>query len=211
MVGSKRLTFNTRCFLRLANKLAPPDATPLQGQNTLGAWTRAPGGDDHSRSGQNFTDRFYESPWTAPKSPWTAPKSPSQRLDPASAFASTAGTRPTRDINEQTSTSNRSSRGTPVEITGKGLWQAAPPPASQWYTLSYPPVVWDVAPKEDASLDCVLELGTSLSGDPEARKSKSKRRRLMDDGTKVAKVRSVGACWRCKLQKATVRGHPVTR
>lgn len=204
MVGSKCLTFNTRCFLRLANKLAPPDATPLKGQNSLDAWTRAPGGDDHSRSGQNFTDRFYESPWTAIKSP-------SQRQSSAGTFYSTAGTRPTRDINEQTSTSNRSSRGTPVEITGKGLWQAAPPPASQWNNLSYPLVVWDVAPKKDASLDCVLELGTSLSGDPEARKSKSKRRRLMDDGTKVAKVRSVGACWRCKLQKATVRGHPVTR
>ena len=51
----------------------------------------------------------------------------------------------------------------------------------------------------------VLESGTGPSSDSEARKPK--RRRALDEKTRAeaSRVRLIGACWRCRLQKNQVR------
>ena len=51
----------------------------------------------------------------------------------------------------------------------------------------------------------VLESGTGPSSDSEARKPKRRGELNKETRAKASKVRSIGACWRCRLQKNQVR------
>lgn len=157
---------------------------------------------------------FLQHEWTAPSGNMQEPHSTYSKSDPpfgARTFIPLNSPIP-RNLSSQTHLDCHPANMNVEQVGSEWSTQSDPCSDPRWtpswqipspYYPSPPPRV--DSPRTAKTRGFVLESGTGPPSDSEARRPK--RRGVLDEKTraKASRVRSIGACWRCRLQKNQVR------